>query len=218
MLKYDVEGETNMPFYLSRIVVISSAEGIQKEKTENIWDLDILKNNDIYLEIEKNEKNNKTELIDSIVLDNFVINKQPQKGELNIYKPTSNENNLFQMTQENKVEDQITYKGGQKTDIPNLEIANQGGRIQFRYTNQNLGTYTSNEQEEIKHDGTILKKINIETEQLQVEVAFDITIKLTSETKYKANISLTFPTEDIVNQGVSSYEKTDMKDVIFKRI
>ena len=218
MLKYDVEGETNMPFYLSRIVVISSAEGIQKEKTENIWDLDILQNNDIYLEIEKNEKNNKTELIDSIVLDNFVINKQPQKGELNIYKPTSNENNLFQMTQENKVEDQITYKGGQKTDIPNLEIANQGGRIQFRYTNQNLGTYTSNEQEEIKHDGTILKKINIETEQLQVEVAFDITIKLTSETKYKANISLTFPTEDIVNQGVSSYEKTDMKDVIFKRI
>ena len=56
MLKYDVEGEQNMPFNLSRIMVISSAEGISKQDEENLWNMDIVQNNDIYLEIVKNEK------------------------------------------------------------------------------------------------------------------------------------------------------------------
>ena len=68
MLKYEVEGEINMPFNLSRIMVVSSAEGIQKEGTENIWDLELLQNNDIYLEITKNPEYKKTELIDKIIL------------------------------------------------------------------------------------------------------------------------------------------------------
>ena len=32
MLKYSVEGENNMPFELSQLIVISTAEGIDKER------------------------------------------------------------------------------------------------------------------------------------------------------------------------------------------
>lgn len=32
MLKYEVEGENNMPFELSQLVVVSTAEGIETER------------------------------------------------------------------------------------------------------------------------------------------------------------------------------------------
>ena len=43
ILKYNVEGEDNLPFELSKIMVISTAEGndIEGEQTENKWNLKI---------------------------------------------------------------------------------------------------------------------------------------------------------------------------------
>ena len=42
ILKYHVEGEQNMPFDLSEILVVSTAEGNQKEETgDNNWNVDI---------------------------------------------------------------------------------------------------------------------------------------------------------------------------------
>ena len=57
ILKYNVEGEDNLPFELSKIMVISTAEGndIEGEQTENKWNLKLSQNNDIYLEISKNK-------------------------------------------------------------------------------------------------------------------------------------------------------------------
>ena len=81
-----------------------------------------------------------------------------------------------------------------------------------------MGNYTSNEQEEIVHDGTILQKLSITSEELKAKVSFDITIKLVSEKQYKATISLELPIDDVVQEGTTSLEKTDMEDVIFKRI
>lgn len=218
MLKYDVEGEQNMPFNLSRIMVISSAEGISKQDEENLWNMDIVQNNDIYLEIVKNEKYKKKEIIESIELNNYIIEENPLKGTLQLYKPSSNEENkLYNISEGNEVTE-IIYTGSESTNIGNLEIANQGGRIQFRYVNKDLGKYISNDQGEIKHDGTILKKININFEELKAKVSFDITIKLSSGNKYKANIKLEFPTGNLVNDGTSTFEKTNMNDIIFKRI
>ena len=37
VLKYNVEGETNMPFKLSKISLISSQEGIDKQATDTKW-------------------------------------------------------------------------------------------------------------------------------------------------------------------------------------
>jgi len=67
ILKYNVEGEDNVPFELSKIMVISTGEGkdIQEEQSENKWNLEILQNNDIYLEISKNK--NYEEIEKSIV-------------------------------------------------------------------------------------------------------------------------------------------------------
>ena len=55
MLKYDVEGETNMPFKLSKIAVISAQEGIDTGETDTKWSFNVNQGNDIYIYIDKNE-------------------------------------------------------------------------------------------------------------------------------------------------------------------
>ena len=54
MIKYEVEGETNMPFTLKKIQTISSAEATTKsENPENYkWKIDINQYNDIYIELQ----------------------------------------------------------------------------------------------------------------------------------------------------------------------
>jgi len=55
MIKYNVEGEKNMPFKLSKIVVQSTIDTKSREGTGNLWDLELTQNNDIYIYIEKNK-------------------------------------------------------------------------------------------------------------------------------------------------------------------
>ena len=47
VLQYSIEGETNMPFVLNKIAIISSVEGTDKEAGSNRWTFDIRQNNDI---------------------------------------------------------------------------------------------------------------------------------------------------------------------------
>lgn len=217
LLKYQVEGEQNMPFNLSRIMVISSAQGIQKENSEQKWDLELIQNNDIYFDLTKNKNYHKTELIDKIIFDHFTIENAPQKGELVITKLVENEVGIKPITEEYLVKDSLEYVGNEHTDLANLQISNQGGLILLRFINQNLGTYTSNEEEEIKHDGTLLGKMGITNEEIKTKIAFDMTILLKSEKQYKANIKLVLPIGDVITQGTTNFEDTKLKEVVFKR-
>lgn len=85
IIKYHVEGEIDIPFQVSKVMVISNAYGIQKEETENKWDLELVQNNDIYIDILKNKNYTEKEIINKVILDNFEINKKPRKGTVNIY-------------------------------------------------------------------------------------------------------------------------------------
>ena len=86
ILRYYVEGEKNMPFQISKIIVISTAGGTQKTETDKRWDMQIFQNNDIYIDIIKNKNYTQEEIIDKIIVNNFVVETQPQKGELKKYK------------------------------------------------------------------------------------------------------------------------------------
>ena len=57
ILRYQVEGEGNMPFKLTKITVISSQGGTDKQKEGFKWAFDLNQNNDIYMYIEKNQNN-----------------------------------------------------------------------------------------------------------------------------------------------------------------
>ena len=131
MLKYEVEGEGNMPFELSQLVVVSTAEGIDKEG-EATWNFDIVQNNDIYLYISKNKNYKQTEIIKNIIIDNLIVEEAPIKGKIKFYRPSKNENVVYEYLDEYILEESLTYEGNENTNLKNLEIANQGGIVMLR--------------------------------------------------------------------------------------
>lgn len=216
ILKYSVEGETNMPFNLNKIIVVSSSEGKEKDSGENRWAFDINQNADIYLYISKNENYKEQEAIKSVVIDNIKVEKQEDKGTTNFYRPNINETGgTFSNSEENLVQN-IEYQGAMETDLKNLKIGNQGGMIIFRCGNDKIEEYISNE-EMIDHS-QLLKKIGKTEESLKQKIIFDLNIKIESGKEYKATIELDVPVEGLVENGKASLEITDLTDVIFKRI
>ena len=76
MLRYQVEGETNLPFELSKMIVVSTAESNEIEAVADTkWNFSVNQYNDIYLEIQKNDEYTKNINIKNITFENFVIEK-----------------------------------------------------------------------------------------------------------------------------------------------
>lgn len=216
-IRYSVEGETNLPFELSKISIISNVEGIGNEDNENKWNITVNQNNDIYLYISKNKnyQESNTEVIKQVILDNFKIEQTKQLGIKKVYKPDVNvDMPLFRCIDDNYTY-KIEYKGDLETNLKNMTISNQGDMIVFRYSNTGLGTYISNEDEEINHS-LLLQKLNISNEDLNFKLSFNITIELESGKKYCSLITLELPINDI-QSGTQSKEITNLNDIIFRR-
>ncbi len=215
MVKYSVEGENNMPFEISKIMVISTAGGTQKENSQRTWELNLMQSNDIYIDIIKNKNYRKEEIIDKIIIDNFQIEEVPKTGKIKIYR-TNKKNGIFNNKEEYEIKNELIYTGAETSDIENLKIANQGGLVLLRYVNEELGNYISNEDTEIRHDGTLLKKIGITNEEIKFKVSFDVAIELKSEKKFKTNITLEMPTGNLTEEGTTNYQ-INSREIVFKR-
>ena len=216
VLRYHVEGESNMPFKITKISLVESVEGNAVEGATEKWNLNVNQNNDIYVYIEKNSNYGKTEIIQEVEINNIKINKQIEKGETKIYKPVADEKRMFINLTENEITG-ITYKGELESNIKEQKISNQGGIIAFRYGINNLSQYISENDEQIDHS-QLLKLTNIIQEDLQTKLSFNIIMKLTSGKKYQATINLDVPTEEIIEKGTIGKEITELDGIIFKRI
>lgn len=216
MIKYEVEGDKNMPFNLSKIVVVSTAEGVEKEGKSK-WNFDIYQNNDVYFYIDKNNEylGNST-YIEKVRIENIKITKAPEIGEIKSYMPNSVEGRLYSYDNTYIIEEKLEYRGGTKSNSQTLEIGNQGGEALIRFCNTNLGEYSSDEEKEIIHNGTLLSKLQLKQENINFTVSFDFIIEVKNY-QYRANIELEMPHGNITEEGTAVYEKQDMKDVIFKR-
>ena len=81
ILRYQVEGESNMPFKITKISIVESVEGNAIQGATEKWNLNVNQNNDIYIYIEKNSGYGKTEIIDD---KSTVNNEEIEKGEENL--------------------------------------------------------------------------------------------------------------------------------------
>ena len=214
ILRYNEKGETNMPFDITKIYIISKADGANVDDNKNLWNKKINQNNDIYIYIEKNENYSKTETINNVLLNNFQILENPQVGNIVFFKPSTSENANFENKDEFKT-DNIVFEGKQSSDIQSLEISNQGGIVAFRCANENLGNYISNDKE---LDNTkFLKGLNLNYEQMKAKISFDLEITLEGGRKFKTTIELEIPNKDVIEKGTSGRDLTDL-DIVFKRI
>ena len=121
VLKYDEKGEINMPFFISKISIISTVDGQDVENPTQKWEKIINQNNDIYIYVEKNNEYKKTETISSIILNNFKAEKNNNMGEIKFYKQSEIEKILY----ENKNEyifSELEFKGAKYTNSKKQEI------------------------------------------------------------------------------------------------
>lgn len=216
MVKYDVEGEKELPFSISKILLVSTVDGDIVEDNENIWNIGVTQVNDVYMYIDKTTEDETT--IESITLNNFVVNQAPQKGKLKLLRPTGELSNLYSLSEQDYLSDGITYLGGVIDDMKSLEIGNNGGILGFRMSIEDLGSYISNEDTEIIYDGRLLTNLEITEEELKFDVSFDIIIETSDNVKYKGTTSMQMPVKGFIEKGSESLEITDFTNLVFKRI
>lgn len=217
VLHYHEKGETNMPFNITKISIISTVDGQDVENQENKWAIKVIQNNDMYIYIEKNEGYSEKETIKSVKLDNFQIKENPKIGQIEIYKPISDELVLYKNLEENKFEELI-YNGTQAYDMKKLEISNQGGVVSFRIANNYIGTYLSNDDVEIKYSN-LLEKLKISEEDLKSTITCDISFYLDSDKIFKTeNVEFRIPNDGLIRKGTVGIENTDLSNLVFKRV
>lgn len=216
MLRYEVEGEKNLPYGIDKVLIISTVEGEKVEDGQNLWNINLKHVSDFYVYIDKYSEQNNA-LIKSITFENFKVDKE-DLGEAKILRPTGELKELYTHSVQNYISDKIVYTGDRIDDLKNLQISNNGGVAGFRLSVENLGKYISNEDTEIVYNGKLLQKIGINNDKLKAKVTFDILIETSDNITYKGNISLNIPVEKLSEEGSSSIEITDFDDVIFKRL
>lgn len=199
IIKCFVKSDTNIPFQISKITVVSAVDGEDKGETEGKWNLNIMQNNDIYIDIANSNDN---EIIDRIIIDNFEITKVPIKGNIHIYRPL-NEGRIFRNTEEYKVEKEVIFTENKTSN-----------QISLRFANEYLVNYQSND-DSIVYDGSLLKKVGITQEEIEFKILFDISIELNSGKRFKTTIMLEVPNGDIVQEGITSYE-INSNEIVFK--
>lgn len=218
VLKYQVEGEKDMPYKLSKILLVSTVDGNSNEDSENLWNIDITQTNDVFIYIDAEEGVKET--IKEVSLENFLVTKAPQKGDIQILRPTADLENLYTNSVQNYLNDKIVYLGAKLDDMKSLEISNNGGVVVgFRLALNDLGNFVSNDESvEIIYDGRLLSNLGVSLEEIMLTLNFDIVITTNENVSYKGTISLDMPTSEIIDQGASKIEVTDFSNVIFKRI
>ena len=217
-LKYQVEGEKKLPFEITNMLIVSTADGIGKEDPNNRWNLSILQNNDIYIDIKNKSYNGKNDSIKKIVLENFTITNGPQEGEPKIYHPVNDKDLIYLYKDENLVYDKIEYNVAPTNNIKKLEIARNGGIVSFSSCSYNVATYISNDENEIKYDATLLNKVGINEEEVKYEINFDIIVEMESSKKYKSSINLNLPLDNLLQKGTIKMEIKDFSNIVFKRV
>lgn len=216
LLTYHEEGETNIPFKISKITIISSTDGTQSTNTQSQWAINVNQNNDIYLYINKNKNYGKTELIENIKISNFNITKQTEKGEVKIYKTTTEESKMFSNAQEFEISE-LSYKGELESNIKQAKVSNQGGLIVFRCANNNISQYIADNIAEVNYN-QLLQMTKVVEEDLKLSISFDLEIKILNKKTYQTTISLDLPVGDIITHGTTNLEITNLEDIVFKII
>lgn len=217
MLKYQVEGEKELPYKLSKILLVSTVDGKANEDSENLWNIDVTQTNDIYIYIDSDGITKET--IKEISLENFNLVKAPQKGSIQILRPTSDLDNLYSNSVQNYLNDKIVYQGAKLDDMKSLEVSNNGGVVGFRLALNELGKFISNDETvEVIYDGRLLSNLGVSLEEIKLTLNFDIIITTNENISYKGTLSLDMPTDEIIEKGASKIEVTDFSDIVFKRI
>lgn len=196
-------------------------ENQQSEESQQeehyLWNEKVIQTNDLYIYIDKNADYKKNEIIKSVKIENIQILENVKLGKIQVYMPNSLDDGLYKYVSDYIVNSNLTYSGSSVDNKKTLEIGNQGGCVCISFANMGLGTYKSNEDQEIEQGASILEKMGISNDNLKFKVSFDLVIEVESKS-YKTNLVFDLPVDELVGQKETHKEITDLNKIVFKRL
>lgn len=217
MIRYQVEGETDMPYHLKQ-VVLKSTIGSENIEGKSLWNLELSQNNDIYIYIEPNDNIEKDEKIEKVCIENIKIEGLENTDNIQILLPTGKTlDDIYDDSTKDYKKEKIEFIGNTADSLDRHEICEDGGMIALRIANNKIGNYESNEDKVIKYDGSLLEKAGISEESLKFKVSLDIIIETSSGINYKSSLEYELPVGDFQESGTNTKVIEDFSNVIFKR-
>lgn len=217
MIRYQVEGETDMPYNL-RQVVIKSAIGSNNLEGDSIWNLELSQYNDIYIYIDPDENREENTKIEKVCIENIKFEGLENTENIQVLLPTGKSlDDIYDDSTKDYKNEKIEFIGNTLDSLDSHEICEDGGMIALRISNNKIGTYESDDDKEIKYDGSLLEKAEISEESLKFKVSMDIIIETSSGVRYKSTLEYDLPVGSFEESGSNTKVIEDFSDVIFKR-
>lgn len=220
----------NAIFKVEKILLYSSA-GISNNQDNNLQDLDICQYTDIAIYIdnknyikETNEKNTVSELY----IDNINIEVNSNRGEKIVnYKSVMDFGKFKMLENTDNIKYNIirTNNENELNDYSNPSFYTDcSNPITLGYVNKDLKRYSATQNNSVvSYDGRILKKANIDLEDIKYNISFKIHIKnnINEEFIYNAVIGDALDSKDqSIYNGFTAKMKTEFngEDKFFKLV
>ena len=198
-------------FSIDKIILYSSANAIKNEVTRPVWDLNVYQYTDIaiYINNHSDDELDSENAIKTLYIDNIKLNGV-KKGEQSLYFKNAPDFGKSIYSTIEKKEDADSNKIGDKLEFSVLNdgdinyekrqiYADCSSPITLEYVNNIVNNkIISDIENDVKYDGSILKRSGIVLSDIKSSISFRINLTNNYNQKYMANVYIEIPLEDSV--------------------
>lgn len=198
-------------FSIDKIILYSSANAIKNEVTRPVWDLNVYQYTDIaiYINNHSDDELDSENAIKTLYIDNIKLNGV-KKGEQSLYFKNAPDFGKSIYSTVEKKEDADSNKIGDKMEFSVLNdgdinyekrqiYADCSSPITLEYVNNIVNNkIISDIENDVKYDGSILKRSGIVLSDIKSSISFRINLTNNYNQKYMANVYIEIPLEDSV--------------------
>lgn len=198
-------------FSIDKIILYSSANAIKNEVTRPVWNLNVYQYTDIaiYINNHSDDELDSENAIKTLYIDNIKLNGV-KKGEQSLYFKNAPDFGKSIYSTVEKKEDADSNKIGDKLEFSVLNdgdinyekrqiYADCSSPITLEYVNNIVNNkIISDIENDVKYDGSILKRSGIVLSDIKSSISFRINLTNNYNQKYMANVYIEIPLEDSV--------------------
>ena len=190
----------NTIFTIDSITLFSSADAAYKTNTANNFTIENLyQYTDIALFLKNtSDENTLQNTLKKVHIENIQFSNTPNLGEPSLYFKSINDFAKSDIIEENKINNsfEFTISSIDETDLNTPTLYNNlANPLTFSYVNSNIKSdYTITDiSSPITYDGSLLKKCNINLEDINCTLSFDIYITNNLDEDFKTTVSIDIP-------------------------
>lgn len=187
-------------FTINNITLFSSADAGYKTNTANNFTIqNLYQYTDIAIFIRNTASENTLEnTLKKVTIDNISFTTKPNLGEPKLYFKSLNNFAKSDIIEENLISDSFEFNvsSSDEADLNTPTLYNNlANPLTFSYVNTNIKPdYTITDvSSPITYDGSLLKKCNINLEDINPTISFDINITNNLDQNFRTNVSINIP-------------------------